>query len=333
VVSVTELVTDGARNVIPTTVRIRGDTRGYDDGVSTVIRDRMERLVQGVAAAHGATATLSYEREFWPVVNTAAETRMPLADWQRLRDIVTGVGFVDATPVLAEVRSCKSPAEIAKIRHICHLAGDTFDALPDIAREGVPLSTVFRRFHLDLLERGADRVPYLVGAAGPGGYPDVISPPTDEPLRAGDVLMLDTGAVHDGYFCDFDRNVAIGHADAAAARAYDTLHRAVDAGLRVTRPGARCSELFAAMAQVIEEDGYAAGNIGRFGHGLGIQLTEWPSHTHTDHTVLRDGMVITLEPALTIAPGRTMVHEENVLVVADGAELLTRRAPAELPII
>ena len=259
--------------------------------------------------------------------------RMPLADWSRLRELLPEIPVVDATPIVAAVRTVKSSAEIAKIRHICQRTGDAFDALPDIALEGVELSTVFRRFRIDLLRRGADDVPYLVGAAGPGGYPDVISPPTDEPLRPGDVVMLDTGAVHDGYFCDFDRNAAIGWADDASFRAYDTLHRAIDAGLRTIRPGARCADLFAAMATVIEADGYRAGNVGRFGHGLGSQLTEWPSHTPTDHTALRTGMVITLEPGLTIAPDRAMVHEEDVLVTPDGAELLTRRAPPELPII
>ncbi len=259
--------------------------------------------------------------------------RMPLADWSRLRASIPEMHVVDATPTVAAVRMVKSAPEIAKIRHICHRAGDAFDALADIAGEGVELSSVFRRFRIDLLERGADDVPYLVGGAGPGGYADVISPPTDEPLRPGDVLMLDTGAVHDGYFCDFDRNVAIGRADDAVRRAYDTLHRAVDAGLAAIQPGARCSGLFTAMAAVIEGDGYRAGNVGRFGHGLGLQLTEWPSHTRTDHTVLRPGMVITLEPGLTIAPGRTMVHEEDVLVLADGAELLSRRAPREMPVI
>ncbi len=259
--------------------------------------------------------------------------RMPLEDWSRLRELLPEIHVVDATPTVAAVRMVKSAAEIAKIRHICRQTGDAFDALPDIAREGVELSTVFRRFRIDLLHRGADEVPYLVGAAWPGGYPDVISPPTEEPLLPGDALMLDTGAVYDGYFCDFDRNVAIGRADDAAFRAYDTLHRAVDAGLHAIRPGVPCAELFTAMATAINADRFNAGNVGRFGHGLGSQLTEWPSHTPTDHTLLRSGMVITLEPGLTIAPGRIMVHEADVLVLPDGVELLTRRAPAELPII
>jgi Xaa-Pro aminopeptidase len=71
---------------------------------------------------------------------------------------------------------------------------------------------VFRRFQMLCLEEGADWVPYLAGAAGQGGYFDVISPATDAPLAPGDVLMLDTGAIRDGYFCDFDRNYSVGRA-------------------------------------------------------------------------------------------------------------------------
>lgn len=64
-----------------------------------------------------------------------------------------------------------------------------------------------------------------------------------------------------------------------------------------------------------------------------MQVTEWPSNTADDQTVLEEGMVLTLEPGLTWAPGRMMVHEENLVVRAEGAELLSRRAPAELPLI
>ena len=259
--------------------------------------------------------------------------RMPLGDWDRLRAALPEVRVVDATPTIAAVRMIKSPAEVAKIRHICRLAGDTFDTLPELVSAGRPLVEVFRAFHVDLLRRGADDVPYLVGGAGPGGYADVLSPPTEQPLRDGDVLMLDTGGLYDGYFCDFDRNVAIGRADDDAKRAYTTLHRATDTALATVRPGVRCDELFAVMQRVIEDDGWQGGEVGRFGHGLGTQLTEWPSHTATDTTLVQEGMVLTIEPSLMIAPGRTMVHEEDLVVHADGAELLTRRAPAELPIV
>lgn len=73
VVSITEFVTDGARNIIPSVVTLRGDTRGYSDAVSEVIARRMEEIAQGIAAAHGANATLRYTREFEPVFNTERE--------------------------------------------------------------------------------------------------------------------------------------------------------------------------------------------------------------------------------------------------------------------
>ena len=70
---------------------------------------------------------------------------------------------------------------------------------------------------------------------------------------------------------------------------------------------------------------------GVFGHGLGLSLTEWPSLSSLDDTVLREGMVLTLEPGVVVAPGRIMVHEENLVLRDTGPELLSARAPAELP--
>lgn len=176
-------------------------------------------------------------------------------------------------------------------------------------------------------------MPYLVGGAGQGGYSDVISPPSERPLQAGDVLMLDSGAAWDGYFCDFDRNFAIGRAGDAARRAYDVLWRATEAGIAAAQPGVTCRQLCAVMQAVISETAPDSGAVGRLGHGLGMQLTEWPSLADFDETVIEPGMVLTLEPSLACGEGRVMVHEENIVVRSTGAELLTARAPAELPVI
>ena len=74
-------------------------------------------------------------------------------------------------------------------------------------------------------------------------------------------------------------------------------------------------------------------DVGRFGHGLGMQLTEAPSLISFDETVLRPGMVITLEPSMTVTGDKIMVHEENMVIRDGGAELLTPRAAPELPIL
>jgi Xaa-Pro aminopeptidase len=64
-----------------------------------------------------------------------------------------------------------------------------------------------------------------------------------------------------------------------------------------------------------------------------MQLTEWPSNTADDNTIIEEGMVLTLEPGMTFAPGRVMLHEENVVIRSDGPELLSRRANRDIPII
>lgn len=259
--------------------------------------------------------------------------RMPLGDWERLTAALPGLKISDATGLVQGLRMVKSPAEIEKLSHICAIGSAAFGTVPDLVQMGQPLEEVFRAFRLSAIGLGADDAPYLVGGADQGGYADVISPPSRRPLQSGDVLMLDTGCTWDGYFCDFDRNWAIGRADDPARRAYDVLWRATEAGIAAAKPGNSCRDLFNAMSGVIAEMDSSGGDIGRLGHGLGMQLTEQPSHAAFDTTELKENMVLTLEPSLSYGDGLMMVHEENIVIREGRAELLSTRASPELPVI
>ncbi len=259
--------------------------------------------------------------------------RMPLGDWERLIAALPGLDIVDATHLVQGLRMVKSPAEIEKLRHICAIGSAAFAQAPDFIAVENPLEEVFREFRRTAIGLGADDVPYLVGAADQGGYADVISPPSRRPLKAGDVLMMDTGCTWDGYFCDFDRNWAIECADDQARRAYDVLWRATEAGINAAKVGNTSRDLFLAMSSVISEMNDNGGDIGRLGHGLGMQLTEQPSHAAFDETVLKENMVLTIEPSLSYGQGLMMVHEENIVVGTDSSTLLTERAAPELPVI
>ncbi len=276
------------------------------------------------------TAALQGFRVVGMPMGRESTLRMPMNDFVRLRVALEDVDLVDASPLVRTLRMTKSTREIEKIEAICGIASRAFDKAGALFSEGQPLDVAFRAFKIALLEEGAEDVPYLVGGAGQGGYGDVISPPGDAPLRKGDVMMLDTGAMRHGYFCDFDRNFAIGEADDAAKRAYRTLWEATGAGMKAARPGRTCAQVFAAMGKVIGDN---EGGVGRLGHGLGMQLTEEPSLVGFDHTVLREGMVITLEPGMSIAAGKMMVHEENIVITDGPPRLLSTRAAEELPVI
>lgn len=259
--------------------------------------------------------------------------RMPLGDYERLLQGLPNLSIADATGLVRSLRMIKSEREIEKLAHICAIGSRTFAKIPELAHEGQPLEDLFRAFRREGLAQGADDVPYLVGGADQGGYRDVISPPSRRSLARGDILMLDTGAVWDGYYCDFDRNFAVGPADEAAQKAYDVLWRATEAGINAARAGITCHQLYQVMRSVIAELDDRGGDVGRLGHGLGMQLTEWPSHAPFDHTPIVENMVLTLEPSLSYGDARIMVHEENIVIREDGAQLLSERASRDLPVI
>ena len=266
----------------------------------------------------------------------SGESRLgvPLADFNAFRGSLGGSEFIDATPLLEQLRQIKSPAEISKIQLACDAASSAFRQAPELFYQGQSLAEVFRSFKLALLQAGAEEVPYLVGAAGLGGYQDIISPAGEKPLEDGDILILDTGATVAGYYCDFDRNFAFGHAQNDARRAYDTLYAATEAGLAIAKPGTQYRDVFNAMARVITEGGYGDTlDVGRFGHGLGMQLTETPSVVPWETTELQPGMVLTLEPSLKLSGLKTMVHEENIVITESGCRLLSERSAPHLPVL
>lgn len=258
--------------------------------------------------------------------------RMPAAD---ARTLAQGLGseIVDCAEHLLQQRFVKSKAEIEKIRHACQITSGAFEALPTYASIGETELDITRKMRIELLQRGADNTPFMVAGSGQGGYDSIIMGPTRRTLESGDVLIIDTGTTFDGYFCDFDRNYGFGHVADDTARANAAVHAALDAGFAAARPGAKMKEVWSAMWKIMEDFGALGNSIGRMGHGLGMLLTEWPSVHPEDERVLEAGVVMTLEPGMTFAPGRQLVHEENIVITEDGAEYLTRRAPPEIPVI
>lgn len=289
-----------------------------DDGVSLLAQTLSEVLGQGARIG----------------VPSGHEThlRMPLTDYARLQGLLPQMTFGPDANIVHQLRLVKSAAEVAKIETACAIAGRAFQRVPEIAAAGVPLERVFRDFQRLCLEEGADWVPYLAGGTGPLGYDDVISPATDAPLQSGAVLMLDTGLVWDGYFCDYDRNYAIGAPSAGLKSNWSRLLDATEAGKEAAKVGNTARDVFRAM-DAICTGGRGGGDAGRLGHGLGMNLTEWPSFINGDETELVDGMVITLEPGITMPDGSVLVHEDDFVITAHGPRQLSPAAPRELWVI
>lgn len=292
--------------------------RPEDDGISLVAS-----FLNSLPCRFGRVgATLGIE----------SHLRMPVNNYLKLTTLVKKT-FVDASLPMHEIRQVKSAAEIAKVKEICRITNAGFAKVPEYAKSGMTEREICKRFRIDMLMEGADECPYIIAGSGPDGYDSIIMGPTDRVIEDGDVLIIDTGAVRDGYFSDFDRNWAFGSASEQTKAAYRAVYDATTKGFEAAKPGATTSDIYNAMWSVLEANGALGNDVGRLGHGLGMELTERPSNTATDNTLLKPGMVMTLEPGMVYASGKSMVHEENIVITENGAEWLSERAEPELIII
>ena len=258
--------------------------------------------------------------------------RMPISDFLKLKEVV-GTNLVDGSNAIWDMRMIKTNEELKKIKFVCSIASDAYNVLPSTLSIGNTEREAVHKLKIDILNRGADSVPFMPGISGQGGVSQIVCGPTDRILDDGDILFIDTGSTFDGYFCDFDRNYAFGRVASDVEKVYQILWQATEIGIKTAIPGATTNDIFNAMNKVIQDGGTIGNNVGRLGHGLGLQLTEPPSHRLGEKTVIKENMVLTIEPAMEYAPGKMIVHEENIIIQQDGAELITKRAPKEIPVI
>ena len=297
-----------------------------DDGIGLLLKVLQELL-------HGKRANIGL------LMGRETSFRAPLKDILNLIAPENKLKIFDITHEIQRVRMIKSKSEFEKLKFVCSLVSEVFEDLPNWRLDGTPLLELFRTFKINALNAGVDDISYLVGASGKGGYFDIIAPPTASKLKKGDIFMLDTGCVWDGYFSDFDRNFALGYASDEAIEAHEKLIDATDAAVQSIRPGVtRSKDLFHTMNQVLypsrNPSDLKLDDVGRLGHGLGIQLTEPPSHTSWDKTIIMPGMALTIEPSIVYGKqNHLMVTEENIFVTEKGFKYLSKPRRRKLKIV
>ncbi|WP_286302911.1 M24 family metallopeptidase [Vibrio apostichopi] len=300
-------------------VRSWPSPRPEDDGIS-LLASTLSEVSKG-------------SRRIGSMIGPETHLRMPATNYTLLQQKLSQHSVVDVSLMVRDLRSVKSQAEIDKVRFACQVTAAGFEYLRHHLAIGMTERQACKAMHLEMLRLGADACPYLISASGQGGYDNIIMGPTDRVLSEGDVLIIDTGANFDGYFSDFDRNYAFGHAQTDTIAAYDAVYQSTEAGLAIAEPGRTTGDVWQAMWSVLEKNGALGNDVGRMGHGLGMQLTEWPSHVPNGDVILKPGMVLTLEPGMAFAKNRMMVHEENIVITESGCEMLHKRTWQSMPII
>lgn len=306
--------------------------RPDDDGIS-LLRD----AIKNVPSRYGRIGA-----ELGP----ESRLTMPVGDFLRLGRQLSSIELVDAYPLLRELLTRKSAVEINKIQTICQIASAAYEALPERLQPGMSIREACTALRHELLERGAETSPYVIGVAERFGYPCINLEPSAKKLSEGDVLVIDTGSTRHGYFCDFNREYAFGPLNEKLRQIYEIVWNATEIGINATEPGRALGDIWRQMSDSMQQASQAIGlpfepfELGRMGHGLGLRMCEPPSIAPGVDTVVEPGMVLTIEPSMAYQievdgelRRHVCVHEENIAVTADGVSLLSRRAPREMPTI
>jgi len=258
---------------------------------------------------------------------------MPARFVLKLQELMPTALFRPAGMALAPLRSRKDAWELASLQR----AAEATDALIPIAyaacKIGVSELEVASAIGQAIAQSGnQDSFAPIIGAGVNGASPHHNTGAAK--IKTGDVVILDFGAMTDGYHGDITRTVAVGTATEEARRVYDVVYRAYSAGVAAVQPGATAHDVDAAARKVIADTGYAEFFIHRTGHGIGLDDHETPYLMAGNYTKLLPGHCFSVEPGIYL-PSKFGVRLENIVTVSeDGtARVLNEAIPPELIVL
>lgn len=228
-----------------------------------------------------------------------------------------------ANGLLADLRKVKEPEEVVRLQAAATIADQALAAVrADLASE--PTEKEFARaLDRTMLELGAEALSFdTICASGPNAaLPH--ARPSDRTIRSGDLVILDFGAVIDGYHSDMTRTFAIGDVDQALWDIIQAVTDAQNSGCDKVEPGVRASDIDDACRSHLANHNLSQYFVHGTGHGVGLEIHEGPWLNSQSDDILEKSQVVTVEPGV-YRPGVGGVRiEDTVLVTSSGFRRLT----------
>ena len=252
-----------------------------------------------------------------------------------LRDALGGVSVSEEDAfdrLIADLRCVKTSAELLAMRRAQQMTDDTFAYIVERIAAGRTEREIMldMEYYMRRLGSAGVSFEFIVVSGKNSSLPH--GRPTDKIVETGDFITMDFGAVVDGYRSDMTRTVAVGAVSDEQRQVYDTVLAAQTAALASIRAGVVCKDVDKVARDLIDNAGYN----GCFGHGLGhsigLDVHESPAFNTRCETVLKSGMVMTVEPGISLE-GKFGVRIEDMVVVTDnGCDNLTK-SPKDLLIL
>jgi Xaa-Pro aminopeptidase len=241
----------------------------------------------------------------------------------------TDVELVRAGGLVEQLRAVKEPEEVAAMRAAAELATAAYESLRERGLAGRTERDVAIQLVRFMEDAGAEgpSFPPIVAAAEHGASPHAV--PRDVEIPRDTLVVIDMGAMVDGYCSDCTRTLATGSPGDGALEIYELVLRAQMEALDATRAGAQNRDVDAVAREIIDAAGHAEHFGHGLGHGVGLEVHEAPRLGKTADGALEAGNAVTVEPGVYL-PGDVGVRIEDLVIVTDGEPDILTGFPKEL---
>ncbi len=258
----------------------------------------------------------------------AVDDGLPFHMVRRLQAGIPGCTLVPASRVLAPLRAQKDPGEVDQMRQAARITEEAVAETLAEVRPGMSARDVAASIESGMRRKGASAVAGSIVAQGPtAALPHARA--GDEPLRAGEALLVDVGCSYQGYRSDLTRCYSLGEASGKVEQAYRAVREAYEAARSLIRLGVPLGEVDRAAREVITRAGFGPNFIHRLGHGIGLDPKEDPYVVAGNSEPCLQGHTFSVEPGVYF-PGEFGLRLEDVVVVTEARNEALTNLPREL---
>jgi len=254
-----------------------------------------------------------------------AET-LTWAAHERLNRLVQGeLEWVPLDKPLQRLRLYKDAAELSLLEEAATIAAKALDQILPLVRPGSAERDIALELEFAMRRLGAQASAFdIIVASGPrGALPHGVA--SERQLQAGELVTIDYGAKYRGYHSDETVTLALGEVSGRLRQVYDTVREAHDRAIAALRPGMSLRELDAIARDHIVSCGFGEYFGHGLGHGVGLEIHEFPAVSPRAEDLIEEGMVITIEPGIYLPDEGGVRIEDMVVVTADGCRILTKQ--------
>jgi len=230
------------------------------------------------------------------------------------------------------LRMVKSEEEIEKIKKAVEIADKAFEHILDYIKPGITENEIAAELEYFMKKNGAQGPSFetIVASGTRSAMPHGVA--SEKEIQHGDIITMDYGAIYEGYCSDMTRTVFVGHAQDKLKEIYEIVLNAQVEALRGAFEGKTGREIDSIAREIIAKAGYGE-NFGHgLGHGVGLEIHEEPRLSVSGEKVMKNGMVVTVEPGIYIE-GLGGVRIEDMIVINDNQPLILTKSPKELIIV